>query len=303
MNPLLSIHTATYNRAYILERAYKSLLAQTSYNFEWVISDDGSSDNTEELIMEWIKNNPPFPVVYNKCPRGGIPRTLNSGTATIRGRYFFMLDSDDILLPDAVENILQAIQSIDDKDDFVGVGFLRITPDLQPIKGVAPKVNELGYVDGTNLERALYDLDADMCEAYKVGILRKYPFKVWPTELYAPEQLCFDAMALDGYKVRWYGKPVYICEYRDDGQTKGAWNLQKRNKMGYAMLANQQLLYRKGFVNLFKTAAEHIVLSLLGKNPGYILKTNKWWLTLIAIPYAFPLTIRRAIQFTKDTPN
>lgn len=303
MTPLISIHTATYNRAYILEQAYNSLLAQTCHDFEWVVSDDGSSDNTESLVRGWIKDKPPFSIVYNKCKRGGIPRTLNSGTSKVHGRYFFMLDSDDTLLPNAVEAILHAIHSIDDKDDFVGVGFLRITPDHQPIKGVYPKVNELGYVDATNIERPLYDLDADMCEAYKVDILKRYQFQVWPTEIYAPEQLCFDAMALDGYKIRWYSKPVYVCEYREDGQTKGAWNLQKRNKMGYAMLANQQLLYRKGFINLYKSAAEHIALSILGQNPRYILKTNKWWLTLMALPYALPLTIRRAMQFRKDTPN
>lgn len=303
MMPLISIHTATYNRAYILEQAYKSLLSQTCHDFEWVVSDDGSSDDTESLVTGWIKDNPPFPIVYNKCPRGGIPRTMNSGVSMVKGKYFFMLDSDDELLPNCVETIISHIHEIEDKSDFVGLGFVIVTRDGQPVKKTWPKVNSLGYVDCTNLERKYYDLDADMRELYKTDILQKYPFQVWPTEIYAPEQLCFDGMALDGYKIRWYSKPVYVCEYRDDGQTKGAWNLQKRNKMGYAMLANQQLLYRKGFVNLFKSAAEHIALSILGKNPGYILKTNKWWLTLLAIPYALLLTIRRAIQFTKDAPN
>lgn len=303
MTPLISIHTATYNRAYILERAYKSLLAQTCFNFEWVISDDGSSDNTENLIAGWVKENPPFSIVYNKCPRGGIPRTMNSGITKVKGKFFFMLDSDDELIPTCVETLISHISEIEDKSDFVGLGFVIVTRDGQPVKKIWPKVNAQGFVDCTNLDRYLYDLDADMRELYKTDILKKYPFSVWPTEIYAPEQLCLDAMALDGYKIRWYSKPVYICEYREDGQTKGAWNLLKRNKMGYAMLANQQLLYRKGFINLYKSAAEHIALSILGKNPRYILKTNKWWLTLIALPYALPLTIRRAMQFRKDTPN
>lgn len=301
--PTLTIHTATYNRAYILEQAYKSLLAQTCFDFEWIITDDASDDNTEDLVRQWINQSPPFPIIYEKVAHGGKCRALNSGLKIAKGRYFFMLDSDDFLLPDAIETIIKRIPAIDSKDYYLGIGFLRITKNHKPIKGVYPNVNSDGYVDCTNLERCLYNLDADMCEAYKTDILIQYPFPAWPGELFAPEQLSLDAMAMDGYKVRWFAKGIYVCEYQPDGLTKGSWNLLRRNKMGYAMLANQQLLYRKDFKNLFKSAAEHIALSILGKNPKYILKTNKWWLTLMALPYALPLTIRRAMQFRKDTPN
>lgn len=303
MNPLISIHTATYNRAYILEQAYRSLQSQTCFDFEWIISDDASEDNTEELVRKWQAEDNNFDIIYEKVSHGGKCRAINSGMKIAKGRYFFILDSDDYLTPDAVQSIRDAIPQVDVDDTYVGVGFLRLTQNFTPIKGVYPDVNANGYIDCTNLERKCYNLDADMCEAYKIEILKRYPFPSWTGEIFAPEQLTMDAMAMDGYKLRWFNKGIYICEYQPDGLTKGAWNLQKKNKMGYAMLANQQLLYRKGFVNLFRTAAEHIVLSLLGKNPGYILKTNKWWLTLLAIPYALPLTIRRAIQFTKDTPN
>ena len=64
MTPLISIHTATYNRAYILKQAYKSLQAQTCCNFEWIITDDASTDNTEELVKGWQKEQNPFNIVY-----------------------------------------------------------------------------------------------------------------------------------------------------------------------------------------------------------------------------------------------
>ncbi len=303
MTPLISIHTATYNRAYILERAYKSLLAQTCFNFEWIISDDSSDDNTEELVHQWQKEVSHFNIIYEKVPHGGKCRAVNSGMQKARGKYFFILDSDDYLTPDAVQTIKESIPQVDNDDSFVGVGFVILTKNGLPVKGVWPSVNNKGYIDCTNLQRNLYNLDADMREAYKLNILKKYPFPSWPGEIFAPEQLSLDAIAMDGYKLRWFNKGIYICEYQPDGLTKGAWNLLRSNKMGYAMLANQQLLYRKGFINLYKSAAEHIALSILGKNPKYILKTNKWWLTLIALPYALPLTIRRAMQFRKDTPN
>ena len=54
---MLTVFTPTYNRAYILPRLYESLLKQTDRNFEWVIVNDGSTDNTRELVKEWINEN------------------------------------------------------------------------------------------------------------------------------------------------------------------------------------------------------------------------------------------------------
>lgn len=299
--PRLSIHTATYNRGYIIEQAYRSLQAQTCHDFEWVVTDDGSTDNTPELFEKWCREETRFPIIYNWKERGGIPRALNFGLSKVNGDYFFMLDSDDYLYPDAVEKIYKWIAEIDDKPNFVGVGFVINTQDGVPIKGVPPIVNEEGYVDCTNLERWKYNLDADMREAYKVEILKRYPFQVWETEVFAPEQLCMDAMALDGYKLRWTKEAIYVCKYLPDGMTRGHWDLLRKNPMGYAMLSNQALLYRKGLERL-KAAAQHIALSIVGKSPGYILKSNCKWLTMLALPYGIALSFRRRNQFKWDDP-
>jgi hypothetical protein len=109
-------------------------------------------------------------------------------------------------------------------------------------------------------------------------------------------------MALDGYKVRWFKDPVYVCEYLEGGQTQGSWNLLRKNKMGYAMLSNQRLLYTKSFKEKFKSAGQHIALSIVAGYPSYILKSNKKWLTLLALPYGFLLSFRRREQFKWDDP-
>ncbi len=298
----LTIHTATYNRAHTLPRVYESLKNQTCLDFDWFVTDNGSTDNTEELFNKWIEEDPPFQIHYHKIPERGIPRALNYGVNHISGDYFFMLDSDDKLLPNGVELILKGIQQIDELDDFVGVGFVRIKENGQPIKGVWPTVNSKGYVDCTNLERNKFNLDADMCEAYKTRILKKYPFQVWPDEIYAPEQLCFDKMALDGYKIRWFQDAIYVCEYLDDGQTQGNWNLLRNNKMGYAMLSNMGMLTRKGVGAKLKAAAQHIALSIVANHPSYIFKSNKPLLTALVLPYGIALSFRRREQFKWDDP-
>lgn len=63
---ILTIHTATYNRGYILGQAYESLRSQTNKDFEWIITDDGSTDNTEELVRSWMNEDNGFPIIYNK---------------------------------------------------------------------------------------------------------------------------------------------------------------------------------------------------------------------------------------------
>lgn len=298
----LTIHTATYNRAHTLPDAYKSLQNQTCFDFEWFVTDNGSTDNTEELFQKWAKEEMRFPIHYHKISERGIPRALNYGVNHINGDYFFMLDSDDKLLPGAIEKILRGLEEIDSIPDICGVGFVRVTEKGLPIKGVWPKVGQEGYIDCTNLERYKYDLDADMCEAYKVDIIKQFPFQVWQDEIYAPEQLCFDRMALAGYKVRWYKDPVYVCEYLDDGQTQGNWNLLRNNKMGYALLSNLRLLTARTFKDKFQSAGQHIALSIVAGYPTYILQSNKKWLTALAMPYGLLLSIRRRNQFKWDDP-
>ena len=62
----LTIFTPTYNRGYIIEKLYRSLQQQTVTAFEWLVMDDGSSDNTSEMFDGWMKEENPFPIRYYK---------------------------------------------------------------------------------------------------------------------------------------------------------------------------------------------------------------------------------------------
>lgn len=101
-NPAVTIFTPTYNRAHVLTRAYKSLLAQTCYDFEWLILDDGSTDDTSNLAAQW-QQSAPFPIRYIRFPHRGKPRTMKAGFPLCRGTYLYELDSDDEMTPNAVE--------------------------------------------------------------------------------------------------------------------------------------------------------------------------------------------------------
>ena len=296
----ITVFTPTFNRGYIIEQLYKSLRQQTNSNFEWLIVDDGSTDNTEELVRCWKKQNNHFEINYYKKCNGGKPRAINYGMQKAKGKYFFIVDSDDILLPNAIEKMFKWCEEINDEQDFIGVGAARGHKDGTYIKGIAPTTNKEGYVDCTNLDRKKYNLDADMCEAYKVDILKQFPMAEWEGEKFAPEQIGFNEAALAGYKIRWHKDIIYVCEYLDDGLTKGSWELEKKNPMGYSMMYNHMLKYpdltKKQKLN---AACQHIALALVGGNPQYIFKSYNWRYTIAGLPIGIVLAIRRRIQFSR----
>lgn len=296
----LTIFTATYNRGYIIEKLYNSLKRQEEFNFEWLVIDDGSEDNTEQLFDKWKKEDNKFEIRYYKQENEGLIRTLNTGIKLAQGEYFSKIDSDDYLVDSYTENIFKWIETIKDEENIYGVSGIRGINENTPIKGTWPLINkEVGYIDATDLERKNYNLDADMSEAWKTEILRKYEFPVWEGEKFAPEQIVFFQIALDGYKIRWFPKIIQICIYQDDGLTKGSAKLEKENPMGYAMMYNHMLKYSGNIKFKLRTALQCNVLSIIGKNPLYILKSNAIIYSFIMLPLSFVVSIRRYQQFKK----
>lgn len=300
--PFFTIFTPTYNRGYILPVLFESLLNQTCQDFEWVVVDDGSTDETASLIKKWLEADNKLTIKYYYKENGGKPRAINFGIERAAGKYFFMVDSDDRLENNALEKMKKWCLEIDNKKDFVGVGAARVYPNGEYIKGVAPTVNENGYIDATNLERKTYNLDADMCEAYKTEILKKFPMAEWKGEKFAPEQIALNEIALNGYKIRWYSDKIYICDYLEDGLTKGSFSLEKNNPMGYAMMYNHMLKYPtiKGKQKYY-VACQHIALSIYGGHIEYIFKSNKMIYTIFALPFGVLLSFRRKKQFKGES--
>ena len=293
------ILTATYNRHHTLGKVFESLLAQTCKDFEWIISDDGSTDNTEELVKSWQKLDNGFDIIYSKLPHVGFPRALNNGVNHSNTRWIMMLDSDDYLLPQTIKTLLPWLDEIVGMEKMAGIGVTRTHPDGSFMKKQAPLINpELGYVDATNSDRALYHLDMDCFEVIRTSLLKEYPFQYWPTEEYAPPALNYNAMALDGWKIRWRTGHFYICEYLTDGLTKS--NIKvKKNPMGYAMMYNQDLLRFPNFKSRCYNAIQMTALCIAAGHWGYLLKSNALFVTALTLPLGIVWGIRRKLQFAK----
>lgn len=296
----LTVFTATYNRAHLIEKLYRSLQRQSVFDFEWLVIDDGSSDETRILFEKWLKEDNAFSIRYYHQENQGLIRALNRGISLARGEYLAKIDSDDYIVDAYMENMLSWISSIEGAERVYAVSGLRVTPNGMPLKGKYPSIpQDPGYVDATDLQRKDYDLDADMSEAWKVEVLRRYPFPVWQNEKFAPEQLSFFQIALDGYKIRWFPVPMTICEYQEGGLTLGADILVKRNPMGYAMMHNQNMLIHQGLKRRFKDAAQMIALCSYAGHLDYLKSSNNKALTALAFPVGMLLGVRRRMQYAK----
>lgn len=213
---MITIFTPTYNRAYRLPTLYRSLQRQTCMDFEWIIVDDGSSDNTEDLVAGWIAQKNPFAIRYFPKVNGGKHTAINLGVEKADYEWFFIVDSDDYVADDAVERIHEWIATVKD-DSIAAVSGTRCFPEGNRIGEC--RVLPGTFIDARNNERKRYHLLGDKSEVYKTEILKKYPFPVFPGETFLAEGAVWDKIALDGYKIRWFDYPTVICEYLADGLT------------------------------------------------------------------------------------
>lgn len=101
---MITVFTPSYNRAYCLPRLYISLKTQTYIDFEWLIIDDGSFDDTEQLVREWLQTPMSF-IRYYKQENGGKHRAINRAVALAKGDLFFIVDSDDYLPSDSLKQL------------------------------------------------------------------------------------------------------------------------------------------------------------------------------------------------------
>lgn len=289
---VLTVFTPSYNRGHLLGRLYASLQRQSTTCFEWIIIDDGSTDNTENIVQQWQKEHTQFPLRYIKKGNGGKARAINDGIQLAQGKYFFIVDSDDYLANDALESLIKWFSELPEETNFIGVSGLR---EISNHNSSIPN-KSFNYIDTSNINRAKYGLEADMAEAFFTEKLRQYSFPVWPNEKFIPESVVWDQMALDGYILRWYNKVIYYCEYLEGGLTQSSWKLLKNNPMGYAQMFLKKLAYIDNPKLRINYILQFISCCCLAHEYRYILKCQDKKVFFL-LPIGFMLSIRRRLQF------
>lgn len=294
---MVTVFTPTYNRAHLLPRLFESLQSQTCFAFEWLVVDDGSTDDTEAVVQAWIESEHRFTIRYYKVENGGKMRAINFGAKAAKGEYFCGIDSDDWFANDAIEIIIAAFKRVEPKNEIVGVSFSKAYSDGRPL--VANHSFEGEFIDCTNNERKLYGMSADMIQIFYTESMRKYEIPVWHDEKFTPESVFLDKMSVDGKKNRYFKKVIYQGEYLEGGLSDGTWRLLRDNPMGYAMMFNMQLNYQKGLKQRTNTILQFISCCCLKGVYNYILKCNSTIGVILLFIPGYLLSLRRKKQLEK----
>lgn len=252
----ITVFTPTYNRAYIMENLYRSLQRQTYHDFEWLIVDDGSTDDTEAVVSKWKQENNAFPIRYYKKENGGKCRAINYGVDRAEGELFFNVDSDDYLTDDALEKVAMWEESLPKNGEYCGVVGNLGTSETETPNTPWPEP----YRDANLLER--YDeysstpIDGERAWVFYTEFQKKYKYPEFEGENFITPAVTWNRMAHDGYKVRIFDDIIWVYEYQPDGLTAsgnkrflerpqghGLWLREKAEFMNYPLTKKFKMWY------------------------------------------------------------
>lgn len=225
--PLLTIITPTFNRAEKLKDCYTSLKQQTCFDFQWLIIDDGSSDNTETIVRQFQEQTSEFSIEYHYKHNGGKHTALNQAHPFIQGKYVVILDSDDIFTPDTVETILSRWEIYENNETVGRIIFLKGYSVDDPVCYVKHE----GVPVNTLREPRIGISGRDCCDTFRTELFTKYPFPEYPDERFIGEGAAFTLMEMESLGV-YYNKVLLIGDYLEGGLTKGGVAMRIRNPKG-----------------------------------------------------------------------
>lgn len=243
--PKLTVFTPAYNRAHTIFRTYESLCRQTCKDFEWLVIDDGSQDDTKQLIEKWISDNK-ISIRYVYQENQGMHGAHNTALDNINTELNVCIDSDDWMPDDAVENILVFWEKVKSKN-YAGVIGLDIT--------------ERGNVIGTKFSDALFETTlsgyyrsggkGDKKVVLRTEIMKKYPkYPMFEGERYFSLGYKYHLIDKD-YKFAVINKPLAIVDYQPDGSSMNMWRQYWNNPQGFMFL-------RKEYMRLYKSPSIRI---------------------------------------------
>ena len=282
----LTVFSPAYNRAHTLPRLYDSLCKQKCKDFIWLIVDDGSTDNTRELVEKWKSNNNGFQIRYIHKQNGGMHTAHNVAYENIDTELNVCIDSDDMLSDDAVSLILEHWQSVRDKG-YAGIIALdadlngKIIGDSFP-GGMSETTLSGYYATGRTGDKKLI---------YKTSIIKQYPpYPVFSGEKYVA--LAYKYRLIDqDYKLSVLNKVVCLVEYQDDGSSMNMYKQYVRNPQGFAFWRKVTMLYPTTRKRLFVDCIHYVSSSILAKNKNFIKESPRKLMTVAAIPFGVILTI------------
>ena len=276
--PFISILTPTYNRGKLLLPLYESLKNLTFEDFEWLIVDDGSEDDTEQYALSWIAHNienAEFPIRYIKKSNGGKHTAINRGVREANGELILILDSDDTLPEDSLATIAQYYEQCKGYKDCAGVCGLMAHHDGQLIGTGFPK--EPMYESALQFRYAKKgNVTGDLLEVYKTSVMREFPFPEIENEKFCPESLVWNRIA-NKYKLFCFNKVVYYRDYLEGGLTSKIVRIRMNSPIASTMTYAEMLDYNISLKWKIRSAINYWRFKYCIKNKSLKAPAVKWY--------------------------
>lgn len=252
----LTIFTPTYNRANTLQRLYDSLKIQTLKNFEWLIIDDGSIDNTEKIVNKFIKDNI-ISIRYIKQENAGKQAAWNNAVMNAQGKFFCGVDSDDALVKaDNIENILNKYLYLLEDKEIIGLRFLAYSNVKKTFDGrkLSDDILIQSYFDEFSDRRNF----GERIDVFKTKLLKKYLYPVNPSIKFIPEIWFYVKVSADNYKFAYIPEPLRLF-FDDETENRLSRSNMLKNAQGHYISRSTMLklipsyVFLKNFTALLKT--------------------------------------------------
>ena len=292
---MLTVMTPTYNRERTLPACYKSLLSQTDKRFVWMIIDDGSVDNTEQIVQEWIDEKQ-IEIVYLKKENGGKASALNYAFQHLTTPYACCLDSDDIFYPNTVELAISQLDVVKDDSNCCGVIAISSNMDGTPMGGVEIPhyFKTIKITDILHLGRGI-----ELVRLYKTDILKQYAFPIFSGEKFvSPAWIDYEINRKYYFVPSW--DKMIACEYQADGLTVNKRAVIVKNPHGYTSVKRQSF----EFANTLKGTVKHGIMyncgCIIGHDKNWLKNSPKKFWTVILRPFAWIVYLRRFRKLCKN---
>lgn len=219
---VITLFTPTYNRATFLSRVYKCLLSQDYKRFVWILVNDGSSDNTDEVANELLGRND-IPMLYVSKSNGGKHRAFETAFNKVESEYFMCMDDDDIYSSEAIRTYLEEWKNIKNEGFFDVIGAIRTITQEADGRIVSQKMFDNSFmgqrIDQTTLESNYIKHEHfENWTCYRTEALRT--IELFPKDYWMYKQHKFFSESIwqgrfaRKYKCRYYFK--VLREYRHD---------------------------------------------------------------------------------------
>ncbi|MBR3358760.1 MAG: glycosyltransferase family 2 protein [Solobacterium sp.] len=291
---LLTVFTPSFNRAHTLGRTYSSLKNQTCKDFIWMIIDDGSSDNTRELVENWKTQENGFDIRYIYKENGGMHTAHNTAYENIDTLLNVCVDSDDAMPENAVELILKKWIEVKDKGY---AGIIGLDADMNTGKLIGKGFPE-GFQKTTLSGYYAAGGAGDKKLIYRTDVINEYPpYPVFEGEKYVP--LSYKYRLIDEkYEMAVLNEILCLVEYQPDGSSNTMLRQYYKNPKGFAFWRTIRMQYPISKKRLFKVCVHYVAESRLAGNRHYIKESPRKWMTVAALPAGILLEqyIRRKVS-------